>query len=139
MIEGCTLPMPGDHNVRTRWPPWPSPAISGHRSAPRSARRWRNSAVSAATCVGEVNGVTIIDDYGHHPSRDRRRAEGPRQPPRAASSPSTSRTAIRGCRTRSRISAPASTGPDVVAPSPEVYSAGGDPSPRVARDDLLVG
>jgi UDP-N-acetylmuramate--alanine ligase len=22
VIEGCTLPMPGDHNVSTRWPLW---------------------------------------------------------------------------------------------------------------------
>ncbi len=67
-IDGCVLPMPGDHNV--------SNALSAVAVA-------RHLGISAAdikrgfagfggvnrrfTRVGVVDGVTIIDDYGHHP------------------------------------------------------------------------
>ncbi len=67
-IDGCVLPMPGDHNV--------SNALSAVAVA-------RHLGISAAdikrgfagfggvnrrfTRVGEWNDVTIIDDYGHHP------------------------------------------------------------------------
>ena len=68
MIEGCTLPMPGDHNVSNALA---AVAVALHlgmtadqipdalASFGRVNRRF--------TKVGEVNGVTIIDDYGHHP------------------------------------------------------------------------
>ncbi len=69
VIEGCTLPMPGDHNV--------SNALVGRRRV-RGILGMKAEEIRAAladfggvnrrfTKVGEVDGVTIIDDYGHHP------------------------------------------------------------------------
>ena len=49
---------------RSRWPRrWTS------RST-RCARRWPSSAAcsGASPCSGEARGVTVVDDYGHHPT-----------------------------------------------------------------------
>jgi UDP-N-acetylmuramate-alanine ligase len=118
VIEGCTLPMPGDHNVSNALA---AVAVARHLGMKRDEIREALAGFAGVnrrfTKVGEVNGVTIIDDYGHHPveiaavlrPRGRRR--------RAGSSRSTSRTAIPACRACSRISAPASTRP-TWSPSP---------------------
>jgi UDP-N-acetylmuramate--alanine ligase len=67
-IEGCTLPMPGDHNV--------SNALSAVAVARHLGMRLDEIREALAkfggvnrrfTKVGEVDGITIIDDYGHHP------------------------------------------------------------------------
>ncbi|MEM9428989.1 MAG: UDP-N-acetylmuramate--L-alanine ligase [Pseudomonadota bacterium] len=68
VIEGVTLPMPGDHNV------------SNALAAIAVARHLKigHSDITAAfaefrgvnrrfTRVGDVDGITVIDDYGHHP------------------------------------------------------------------------
>lgn len=68
VIEGCTLPMPGDHNVSNALA---SVAVARHLGMSRDAIRAALAAFGGVnrrfTKVGEVNGVTIIDDYGHHP------------------------------------------------------------------------
>ncbi|HEU0221770.1 MAG TPA: UDP-N-acetylmuramate--L-alanine ligase [Paracoccaceae bacterium] len=67
-IEGLNLPMPGDHNVQNALA---AIAVARHLGV-------TDGQISAAlvgfggvnrrfTRVGEVEGVTIIDDYGHHP------------------------------------------------------------------------
>ena len=67
-IEGCTLPMPGDHNVLNALS-----AISVARHLGMKSSEIREALASFKgvnrrfTKVGTVNGVTIIDDYGHHP------------------------------------------------------------------------
>ncbi|MEM1361264.1 MAG: UDP-N-acetylmuramate--L-alanine ligase [Pseudomonadota bacterium] len=68
VIEGCALPMPGDHNVSNALA-----AVAVARYLGMSAEEIR-SALGAFkgvnrrfTKVGEVGGVTVIDDYGHHP------------------------------------------------------------------------
>ena len=67
-IEGCTLPMPGDHNVSNALA-----AIAVARylgmdlDAIREALANFKGVNRRFTKVGEALGVTIIDDYGHHP------------------------------------------------------------------------
>ncbi|QGX97943.1 UDP-N-acetylmuramate--L-alanine ligase [Roseovarius faecimaris] len=67
-IEGCTLPMPGDHNVSNALS---AVAVARHLGMKLDEIREALAAFGGVnrrfTRVGEVNGVTIIDDYGHHP------------------------------------------------------------------------
>ncbi|WP_432449873.1 UDP-N-acetylmuramate--L-alanine ligase [Aliiroseovarius marinus] len=67
-IEGCTLPMPGDHNVSNALS---AVAVARHLGMKldeiRAALASFGGVNRRFTKVGEVNGVTIIDDYGHHP------------------------------------------------------------------------
>ncbi|MFL4470747.1 UDP-N-acetylmuramate--L-alanine ligase [Tateyamaria armeniaca] len=69
MIEDCSLPMPGDHNV--------SNALSAIAVARHLGMKGNEIRTALAnfegvnrrfTRVGEIDGVTIIDDYGHHPT-----------------------------------------------------------------------
>ena len=68
VIEGCTLPMPGDHNVSNALA---AVAVARHLGMKKDEIRAALAAFAGVnrrfTRVGEVNGVTIIDDYGHHP------------------------------------------------------------------------
>ncbi|SPF80623.1 UDP-N-acetylmuramate--L-alanine ligase [Pseudoprimorskyibacter insulae] len=68
VIEGCTLPMPGDHNVSNALA---AVAVARHLGMKREEIREALAKFGGVnrrfTKVGEVNGVTIIDDYGHHP------------------------------------------------------------------------
>ncbi len=67
-IEGCTLPMPGDHNVSNALS---AIAVARYLGMPlediREALANFGGVNRRFTRVGEANGVTIIDDYGHHP------------------------------------------------------------------------
>ncbi|MDU8928885.1 UDP-N-acetylmuramate--L-alanine ligase [Alisedimentitalea sp. MJ-SS2] len=69
VIEGCTLPMPGDHNVSNALS---AVAVARHLGMKgdeiREALAGFGGVNRRFTRVGEVNGVTIIDDYGHHPT-----------------------------------------------------------------------
>ncbi|MFV2038454.1 MAG: UDP-N-acetylmuramate--L-alanine ligase, partial [Paracoccaceae bacterium] len=68
IIENCTLPMPGDHNVSNALA-----AVAVARHLGMKASEIRDALATFAgvnrrfTKVAVVNGVTIIDDYGHHP------------------------------------------------------------------------
>lgn len=68
VIEGCTLPMPGDHNVSNALS-----AVAVSRHLGMSGDEIRDALANFGgvnrrfTKVGVVDGVTIIDDYGHHP------------------------------------------------------------------------
>jgi len=68
LIEGCTLPMPGDHNVSNALA---AVAVARHLGMKRAEIRTALAGFKGVnrrfTKVGEVNGVPIIDDYGHHP------------------------------------------------------------------------
>ncbi len=68
VIEGCTLPMPGDHNVSNALS---AVAVARHLGMKASEIREALANFGGVnrrfTKVGEVDGVTIIDDYGHHP------------------------------------------------------------------------
>ncbi|MCY4306552.1 MAG: UDP-N-acetylmuramate--L-alanine ligase [Aestuariivita sp.] len=67
-IQRCLLPMPGDHNVQNALA---AVAVANHLGV--SNQEILKSLANFAgvnrrfTEVGEVNGVKIIDDYGHHP------------------------------------------------------------------------
>jgi UDP-N-acetylmuramate--alanine ligase len=67
-IDGCTLPMPGDHNVSNALA---AVAVARHLGMKKDEIREALAAFGGVnrrfTKVGEVGGVTIIDDYGHHP------------------------------------------------------------------------
>ncbi|MEM9434449.1 MAG: UDP-N-acetylmuramate--L-alanine ligase [Pseudomonadota bacterium] len=68
VIEGCELPMPGDHNVSNALA---AVAVARHLGMKadeiKSALKNFGGVNRRFTKVGEVDGVTIIDDYGHHP------------------------------------------------------------------------
>ncbi len=68
VIEGCSLPMPGDHNVSNALA---AVAVARHlglkASEIKAALAGFGGVNRRFTKVGEVGGVTIIDDYGHHP------------------------------------------------------------------------
>nr|WP_319246820.1 UDP-N-acetylmuramate--L-alanine ligase [uncultured Celeribacter sp.] len=68
VIEGCSLPMPGDHNVSNALAAVAVARHLGMRAAEiKEALSSFGGVNRRFTRVGEVNGVTIIDDYGHHP------------------------------------------------------------------------
>lgn len=68
IIDGLTLPMPGRHNALNA-----TAAIAVAHELKVSDEQIRKALASFGgvrrrfTRVGEWNGVTIIDDYGHHP------------------------------------------------------------------------
>jgi UDP-N-acetylmuramate--alanine ligase len=88
--------------------------------------------------VGEVDGVTIIDDYGHHPVEIAAVL-------RAARQATTGRViAVHQPHRYTRLSSlfddfcACFNEADVVAIA-EVYAAGEDPIPGASRDDLVAG
>ena len=68
MITGLTLPMPGRHNVQNALA---AVAVAQHMGIDddmlRAAFAGFKGVKRRFTKTGEVNGITIIDDYGHHP------------------------------------------------------------------------
>jgi UDP-N-acetylmuramate--alanine ligase len=67
-IEGVELPMPGRHNVQNALAAIGVAAELGIDDAVIASGFARFSGVKRRfTKVGEVDGVAIIDDYGHHP------------------------------------------------------------------------
>jgi UDP-N-acetylmuramate--alanine ligase len=67
-IEGVSLPMTGEHNVSNALA---AIAVARHLGIPPKAIKAALAAFGGVnrrfTKVGVWNGVTIIDDYGHHP------------------------------------------------------------------------
>ena len=138
-IDGCTLPMPGDHNVSNALS---AVAVARHLGMKKDEIREALAAFGGVnrrfTKVAEVNGVTIIDDYGHHPVeiaavlRAARQATKGRviavhQPHRYTRLSSLFEefcTCFNDC--------------DVVAIA-EVYAAGEEPIAGASRDDLVAG
>ncbi|WP_127116166.1 UDP-N-acetylmuramate--L-alanine ligase [Shimia sediminis] len=68
VIEGCSLPMPGDHNVSNALS---AVAIARHLGMKKDEIRAALAAFGGVnrrfTKVGDWQGIAIIDDYGHHP------------------------------------------------------------------------
>jgi UDP-N-acetylmuramate--alanine ligase len=68
VVEGVNLPMTGDHNVSNALA---AIAVARHLGIPPTAIKAALAAFGGVnrrfTKVGVWNGVTIIDDYGHHP------------------------------------------------------------------------
>ncbi len=142
VIEGCTLPMPGDHNVSNALA---AVAVARHLGMKREEIRAALAAFAGVnrrfTKVGEVNGVTIIDDYGHHPVEIAAVLKAARQ---SLGSSGGRIIAVHQPHRYSRLSSlfedfcTCFNEADVVAIA-EVYSAGEDPIPGASRDDLVSG
>ena len=139
VIEGCSLPMPGDHNVSNALAAVAVARHLGLKAAEIKKALANFGGVNRRfTKVGEVNGVTIIDDYGHHPveiaavlKAARQSSEGRviavHQPHRYTRLSSLFEDFC-GCFNNA----------DVVGIA-DVYGAGEDPIPGASRDDLVAG
>ena len=139
VIENCTLPMPGDHNVSNSLA-----AIATARHLGMKREEIREALASFAgvnrrfTKVGEVNGVTIIDDYGHHPVEIAAVLKAARQATKGRV------IAIHQPHRYTRLHSlfedfcTCFNEADVVAIA-DVYAAGEDPIPGASRDDLVAG
>ena len=139
VIEGCTLPMPGDHNVSNALS---AVAVARHLGMKAEEIRAALAAFGGVnrrfTKVGEWNGVTIIDDYGHHPVEIAAVLKAARQA-------SEGRViAIHQPHRYTRLSSlfddfcACFNEADVIAIT-EVFAAGEDPIKGASRDDLVAG
>ena len=94
------------------------------------------------TRVGEVDGVTIIDDYGHHPVEISAVLKAARQA--VADTPNARVIAVHQPHRYSRLSSlfedfcSCFNDADVVGIA-EVFAAGEDPIEGASRDDLVAG
>ncbi|MDX5356218.1 MAG: UDP-N-acetylmuramate--L-alanine ligase [Rhodobacterales bacterium] len=138
-IEGCSLPMPGDHNVSNALA---AVAVARHLGMSRDDIREALANFAGVnrrfTKVGEVNGVTIIDDYGHHPVEIAAVLRAARQATKGRV------IAVHQPHRYTRLHSlfedfcTCFNEADVVAIA-EVYAAGEDPIPGTSRDDLVAG
>ena len=143
MIEGCTLPMPGDHNVSNALA---AIAVARHLGMKRAEIREALAGFAGVnrrfTKVGEWRGVTLIDDYGHHPVEIAAVLRAARQA--VAGNPGARVIAVHQPHRFTRLShlfddfCTCFNEADVVAIA-EVYAAGEDPIPGATRDDLVAG
>jgi UDP-N-acetylmuramate--alanine ligase len=139
VIEGCTLPMPGDHNVSNALSAVAVARHLGMKTAEIKEALAHFAGVNRRfTKVGEVNGVTIIDDYGHHPVEIAAVLKAARQA-------SEGRViAVHQPHRYSRLHSlfddfcTCFNEADVVGIA-EVYAAGEEPIPGASRDDLVAG
>ncbi|SFP02818.1 UDP-N-acetylmuramate--L-alanine ligase [Tranquillimonas alkanivorans] len=139
VIEGCTLPMPGDHNVSNALA---AVAVARHLGMKGAEIRDALAAFGGVnrrfTRVGEVNGVTVIDDYGHHPVEIAAVLKAARQATKGRV------IAVHQPHRYSRLHTlfddfcACFNEADVVAIA-EVYAAGEDPIEGATRDDLVAG
>ena len=141
VIEGCTLPMPGDHNVSNALAAVAVGRHLGMKSAEIRAALAGFAGVNRRfTKVGEVGGVTIIDDYGHHPVEIAAVLKAARQSVEKGARV----IAVHQPHRYSRLSTlfedfcTSFNEADVVGIA-EVYAAGEDPIPGASRDDLVAG
>ena len=139
VIDGCTLPMPGDHNVSNALA---AVAVSRHLGMSadeiRAALQEFKGVNRRFTKVAEIDGITIIDDYGHHPVEIAAVLKAARQATEGRV------IAVHQPHRYSRLSSlfddfcACFNEADVVGIS-EVFSAGEDPIPGASRDDLVKG
>ncbi|AXQ92913.1 UDP-N-acetylmuramate--L-alanine ligase [Cereibacter azotoformans] len=139
LIEGMTLPMPGDHNVSNALA---AVAVARHLGMKKDEIREALAAFGGVnrrfTKVGEVGGVTIIDDYGHHPVEIAAVLRAARQAVKGRV------IAVHQPHRYSRLHTlfddfcTCFNEADVVAIA-EVYAAGETPIAGASRDDLVAG
>ena len=138
-IQGCSLPMPGDHNVSNALA---AVAVSRHLGMKRGEIRDALASFGGVnrrfTKVGVVNGVTIIDDYGHHPVEIAAVLKAARQATEGRV------IAIHQPHRFSRLAdlfddfCACFNAADVAAIAP-VFAAGENPIEGASRDDLVAG
>ena len=136
-IDGLTLPMPGEHNALNATA---AIAVADQLHIPADAIRKGLKGFSGVkrrfTRTGSVGGVTIIDDYGHHPVEISSVLEAARQ--------SAKRDVVavvqphRYSRLRDLFDdfAVAFNDADTVIVAP-VYAAGEQPIPGVTHEELV--
>ena len=139
MIENCTLPMPGDHNVSNALS---AVAVARYLGMKKDEIREALAGFAGVnrrfTRVGEVNGVTIIDDYGHHPVEIAAVLKAARQATKGRV------IAVHQPHRYTRLSSlfedfcTCFNEADVVAIA-KVYGAGEEPIAGASRDDLVAG
>mgnify|MGYP003382386661 CR=1 FL=1 len=142
-IDGCALPMPGNHNVSNALA---AVAVARHLGMKRSEIREALAGFAGVnrrfTKVAEVNGATIIDDYGHHPVEIAAVLKAARQA--ISNTPGARVIAVHQPHRYTRLSnlfddfCTCFNEADVVAIA-DVYAAGEDPIPGASRDDLVAG
>ncbi|WP_282157408.1 UDP-N-acetylmuramate--L-alanine ligase [Shimia thalassica] len=139
VIEDCTLPMPGDHNVSNALS---AVAVARHlgmkKEEIREALALFGGVNRRFTRVGEWQGIPIIDDYGHHPVEIAAVLKAARQAcdgrviavhqPHRFTRLSTLFEDFCSCFNEA----------DVVGIA-EVFAAGEAPIPGASRDDLVAG
>ncbi|WP_420566960.1 UDP-N-acetylmuramate--L-alanine ligase [Thalassovita sp.] len=138
-IENCRLPMPGDHNVSNALA---AVAVARHLGMKADEIREALDAFKGVnrrfTKVGEVNGVSIIDDYGHHPVEIAAVLKAARQATEGRV------IAVHQPHRYSRLHSlfedfcACFNDADVVGIA-EVFAAGEDPIEGASRDDLVAG
>ena len=143
LIEGCSLPMPGDHNVSNALA---AIAVARHLGMKRDEIRAALAGFAGVnrrfTKVGEVNGVTIIDDYGHHPVEIAAVLKAARQA--VADTAGARVITVHQPHRYSRLHSlfeefcTCFNEADVVGIA-DIYAAGEDPIPGASRDDLVAG
>jgi len=143
VIEGMTLPMPGDHNVSNALA---AIAVARHLGMKKDAIRAAMAGFAGVnrrfTKVGEVNGVTIIDDYGHHPVEIAAVLKAARQA--IADTTGARIIAVHQPHRYTRLSnlfddfCACFNEADVVGIA-DVYAAGEELIPGASRDDLVAG
>ena len=139
VIEGCVLPMPGDHNVSNALS---AIAVARHLGLKAEEIRAALAAFGGVnrrfTKVAEVDGVTIIDDYGHHPVEIAAVLKAARQATEGRV------IAVHQPHRYTRLShhfdefCACFNDADVVGIA-EVFAAGEDPIEGASRDDLVAG
>ena len=140
IITGCVLPMPGDHNVSNALA---AVAVARHLGMKKDEIRAALAAFGGVnrrfTKVGEVlGGVTVIDDYGHHPVEIAAVLRAARQSTKGRV------IAVHQPHRFTRLSnlfedfCTCFNEADVVAIA-DVYAAGEEPIPGASRDDLVQG
>ena len=139
MIEGCSLPMPGDHNVSNALS---AIAVARHLGMKGEVIKEALAAFGGVnrrfTRVGEIDGVTIVDDYGHHPVEIAAVLKAARQATDGRV------IAVHQPHRYSRLHSlfddfcACFNDADVVGIA-EVYAAGEDPIEGAERDDLVAG
>ena len=139
VIKDCALPMPGDHNVSNALS-----AVAVARHLGMKAEEIRSALASFGgvnrrfTKVAEVDGVTIIDDYGHHPVEITAVLKAARQATQGRV------IAVHQPHRYSRLShhfdefCACFNDADVVGIA-DVFAAGEDPIDGASRDDLVAG
>jgi UDP-N-acetylmuramate--alanine ligase len=139
VIEGLTLPMPGDHNVSNALA---AVAVARHLGMGHDAIRRALAGFAGVnrrfTKVAEVGGVTIIDDYGHHPVEIAAVLKAARQYSKGRV------IAVHQPHRYTRLKSlfedfcACFNEADVVGIA-DVYAAGEEPIPGASRDDLVSG
>jgi UDP-N-acetylmuramate--alanine ligase len=138
-IEGCTLPMPGNHNVSNALA---AVAVARHLGMKRAEIRAALAAFGGVnrrfTRVGMANGAPVIDDYAHHPVEIEAVLKAARQACEGRV------IAVHQPHRYTRLHSlfedfcTAFNEADVIGIM-EVYAAGEAPIPGATRDDLVAG